>query len=841
MKILLHVMDTLDAAHAAAPLVRLLDRDGHQVQVVSEWLGVAIPQELILEGRVLHTPICPGGFGHLPRLSEEEYDALYGQDIDWPAVQSHDVMTEGLPCSRERLFMDARYTQQLRGFAYLFDQNVQVSTPDIAIVQQGSGVFPKLMLARLYARGIPTLIWDTAFFPGTLLLDTGMHFFPGRSLLATLAREAPALTPAQLDAAREYRDTWAANRISKYVQTRDAASEALLDEATASGKRLLLVPGQVPWDASVLNGLGSHASLDAVWEGVRAHLPDDWVFVYKPHPKHEDDDVASGFVSPHHLVVRDADIHTLLDRCDAVLTHSSNVGFEALLKGVPVACTGTPHYADLGLTIDVQELASLPDVLSRLPDFAPAEEAILRHLHLVRREYLIDEDDAPGVLTRIESAREGRTDTDPRSPFTEAYPDAVKRWVELARVVTALFQKNLDSSEVLAAPEVAPYLPEFGESLGGLTYSGDELRSGERQVATELVDVAADHLSRYLFAKELLRGGERVLDFSCGTGYGTHVLSTVEGVHATGVDCSSDAIDFATHRWGTDQCDFVRASGGSWKDDGTRYDFIVTFETVEHLPSADAFLSMLWSALAPGGVLVLSVPDATGYALLDNPYHIRHYRAPSLGALLATLPEADDVTLAAQHGTRDIRAGDGGRFLMAVLQKPGGDVPRWDRDVLPFRATLPQRAPKVRYAALELFVRDRRVYVGERIEFDETTKDKLDLPDSVVCLGPGTPLAAGTYRLWFDLHATPPPAPWPPWGKKKQRSLFQVVVTAAGGDDVIAFTADKDLEQVDGRYVLDLEIAADIPDFSVGIVHRRGQLSFGSWRIEEREAQTVQA
>ncbi len=841
MKVLLHVMDSLDAAHAVAPLVRMLDEAGHQVQLVSEWYGVAIPQELILEGRVLHTPISPGGFGYAPRMSEEEYDALYGQDIDWPAVQQHDVMTEGLPCSRERLFVDSQYTQKLRGFAFLFDQHVQAAQPDFAIVQQGSGVFPTVMLARFWARGIPTLLWDTAFFPGKLLLDTGMHFFPGRSLLASLTREAPALSAEELTAARAFRDVWAAGRVSKYVQQTDDAAEALLDEAVSSGKRLLFVPGQVPWDASVLNGLGAHASLDALWEGVRERLPDDWIFVYKPHPKYEGNDTATGLVTPNHLVVRDVDIHTLLERCDAVLSHSSNVGFEALLKGVPVACTGTPHYAGQELTLDVATLDALAQVLTQLPTFAPAEEAVLRYLHLVVNEYLIDEGDADALAARIEIARTTRPDTDPRAPFAEAYPDASQRWVELARVVTSLFQKNLDSGEVLTSKEVAPFLPEFGESLGELTYGDDELRSGERQVATELVDVAADHLSRYFFARELLRGGERVLDFSCGTGYGTHVLSEVDGVHATGVDCSTEAIDFASRRWGTAQCDFVRASGGSWQDDGTRYDLISTFETVEHLPSASAFLSMLWSVLAPGGLLVLSVPDATGYALLDNPYHIRHYRAPSLMALVATLPDAEDVTLAAQHGATGIRAGDGGRFLIAILQKPGGEAPRWDRDVLPFRATLPKRKPKVEYAALELFVRDRRLYVGERIEFDESTREKLGLPDSVVCLGPATPLAAGAYRLVVDIRADEPPATWPPWGKKKRRSLFQVVVTAAGGDEVLRLVADKDLSQADGRYLVDFEVPADVADFSVGILHRRGQLSFGSWRIDKRQTEAVEA
>mgnify|MGYP006179963545 CR=1 FL=1 len=97
--------------------------------------------------------------------------------------------------------------------------------------------------------------------------------------------------------------------------------------------------------------------------------PDAWI-VYKPHPDVEAG-LRPGAIPDHALagladvVARKADPVALIDGCDAVWTMTSLLGFEALLRGKPVTCTGAPFYAGWGLTRDV---GIVPDRRRRSPD-----------------------------------------------------------------------------------------------------------------------------------------------------------------------------------------------------------------------------------------------------------------------------------------------------------------------------------------------------------------------------------------------------------------------------------------------------------------------------------------
>ncbi|MBS0563119.1 MAG: capsular polysaccharide biosynthesis protein [Proteobacteria bacterium] len=119
----------------------------------------------------------------------------------------------------------------------------------------------------------------------------------------------------------------------------------------------ILVPGQVENDASLLCGGGEVRTNLALLERVRAENPGA-VILWKPHP-----DVAAGLRPGR---VPDTDARRLADAilpggdpgpaiaaADEVWTMTSTLGFEALLRGKPVTCLGTPFYAGWGLTRDL--------------------------------------------------------------------------------------------------------------------------------------------------------------------------------------------------------------------------------------------------------------------------------------------------------------------------------------------------------------------------------------------------------------------------------------------------------------------------------------------------------
>lgn len=190
--------------------------------------------------------------------------------------------------------------------------------------------------------------------PLSLVLDDlGIYYDPTR----VSRLEQMIQTPLRLDQGARIAallQSLIAAGISKYNLTGVAPDLPL-------GHRVL-VPGQVEDDASIRLGAGIvRTNLDLLRAARRAH-PDS-VIVYKPHPDVEAG-LRPGMVSAQDLndladviAARTGPV-ALINACDRVVTMTSLLGFEALVRGKPVTCLGAPFYAGWGLTDD---LCAVPD------------------------------------------------------------------------------------------------------------------------------------------------------------------------------------------------------------------------------------------------------------------------------------------------------------------------------------------------------------------------------------------------------------------------------------------------------------------------------------------------
>ena len=87
------------------------------------------------------------------------------------------------------------------------------------------------------------------------------------------------------------------------------------------------------------------------------------------------------------------------------------------------------------------------------------------------------------------------------------------------------------------------------------------------------------HIERYAMVRQWLWG--RVLDVSCGCGYGTYLVSKNPDVeNIVGIDVSRDAIEWANKNFETEKCHFVESS---IEDFNNEADSLVSIETIEHL------------------------------------------------------------------------------------------------------------------------------------------------------------------------------------------------------------------------------------------------------------------
>ena len=142
-------------------------------------------------------------------------------------------------------------------------------------------------------------------------------------------------------------------RLTKYNLTGNPVS---LDPAAVRGRKVVLGPGQVEADASIAFGSPELKSNLALLKRVRELEPDAYL-VFKAHPDlvagaRHGSVLPDGFAEACDLAVTDGNVLDWLDLCDEVHTMTSTVGFEALIRQVPVVTYGLPFYAGWGLTTD---------------------------------------------------------------------------------------------------------------------------------------------------------------------------------------------------------------------------------------------------------------------------------------------------------------------------------------------------------------------------------------------------------------------------------------------------------------------------------------------------------
>ncbi len=140
--------------------------------------------------------------------------------------------------------------------------------------------------------------------------------------------------------------------------------------------RLILVPGQVEDDASIVTGCDTIKTNQALLELVRSENPDA-IVLYKPHPDVEAG-LRTGAVSNAanlaDMVLQYADMAQLLEQVDEVWTMTSLTGFEALIRDVSVVTFGAPFYAGWGLTKD---RGAVPTRRTARPDISGLVHATL--------------------------------------------------------------------------------------------------------------------------------------------------------------------------------------------------------------------------------------------------------------------------------------------------------------------------------------------------------------------------------------------------------------------------------------------------------------------------------
>jgi GT2 family glycosyltransferase/glycosyltransferase involved in cell wall biosynthesis/SAM-dependent methyltransferase len=156
----------------------------------------------------------------------------------------------------------------------------------------------------------------------------------------------------------------------------------------------------------------------------------------------------------------------------------------------------------------------------------------------------------------------------------------------------------------------------------------EAILTGERIVPGKVdPDLFNEHLVRYLYAREFC-GRKQVLDTGCGVGYGCFRLAEVAR-RVVGIDNDAQALELARSHYALPNIRYVAGNCHQLPLGARSFDVVTSFELIEHLDDANAYLGEVRRVLRPKGVFLVSTPNRPVYAEHRggeaNPFHRREY------------------------------------------------------------------------------------------------------------------------------------------------------------------------------------------------------------------------
>lgn len=146
--------------------------------------------------------------------------------------------------------------------------------------------------------------------------------------------------------------------------------------------------------------------------------------------------------------------------------------------------------------------------------------------------------------------------------------------------------------------------------------------------------VSREQSDNYVFQRSLLayhKAAEliedNVLEIGTGEGYGAEVLAP----HATRFITIDKTIPENLYQAGN--VEFVEAAVPPIPAANNSFDYVVSFQVIEHIKRDFDFVREVHRVLKPGGKFIVTTPNAP-MSLTRNPWHVREYRPEELTNIL---------------------------------------------------------------------------------------------------------------------------------------------------------------------------------------------------------------
>lgn len=165
-----------------------------------------------------------------------------------------------------------------------------------------------------------------------------------------------------------------------------------------------------------------------------------------------------------------------------------------------------------------------------------------------------------------------------------------------------------------------------------LSFTGERLHEGSSLFSIDL----GRHQAAYEMIRSRVRPGERVLELGSGSGYGAARLAEA-GVSIVAVDRVAP-----DPRYRNSPCAFVRGDLNRLPLARGRFDWVISFQVIEHLEDPSIYVDAMAQLLNPSGTAIVTTPNRLRSDGV-NPYHVHEYVADELAACMGRLFGAVEI------------------------------------------------------------------------------------------------------------------------------------------------------------------------------------------------------
>lgn len=213
-------------------------------------------------------------------------------------------------------------------------------------------------------------------------------------------------------------------------------------------------------------------------------------------------------------------------------------------------------------------------------------------------------------------------------------------------------------------------------------------------------------LLAYLEAAKIISGN--VLEIGTGSGYGIDIIAPQASAFLTIDKYETDGISNAPANVSFKQMNVPPLTG----IDSDQFDYVITFQVIEHIQRDDLFLKEIHRVLKKGGKLIVTTPNKK-MSITRNPWHVREYTFKELEQLLLSVFQQVDA-----------KGVFGNKSIMDYYEKNKASVKKITRfDIFKLQYRLPRQLLQIPYDILNRINRKKLLNSNQQLVTGITHED----------------------------------------------------------------------------------------------------------------------